>query len=245
MRGNPAARIGTRSPASARARSGTREVGSLGAHHYRNAPDDVLVVDTLRACAGKSTSSVGPLITDTLRASGAGRAPDHGHIAVVPIQDAERRRLRKQHGIGIGKPGDPMFIGLTRGDHAVAFHATQDPISGGVSPALGTTPRSIGVLSFDEQQITHPENRARPRPSDPSPTLAAQSRVDILGEMRPRRLTPREWERLQGFPDDYTLIDGAEDSPRYEALGNSMAVPVMRWIGERLVAVEGILRGRR
>lgn len=49
-----------------------------------------------------------------------------------------------------------------------------------------------------------------------------------------RRLTPRECERLQGFPDDYTLIPGASDSARYKALGNSMAVPVMRWIGERI-----------
>lgn len=56
-----------------------------------------------------------------------------------------------------------------------------------------------------------------------------------------RRLTPRECERLQGFPDDYTLISyrgkPAADGPRYKALGNSMAVPVMRWIGERIKMV--------
>lgn len=53
-----------------------------------------------------------------------------------------------------------------------------------------------------------------------------------------RRLTPRECERLQGFPDDYTLIPYrggmAADGPRYKALGNSMPVPVMRWLGERI-----------
>ena len=65
-----------------------------------------------------------------------------------------------------------------------------------------------------------------------------------------RRLTPRECERLQGFPDDYTRIpwrgkDAANcpDGPRYKALGNSMAVPVMRWIGERINQVEEILAG--
>lgn len=58
-----------------------------------------------------------------------------------------------------------------------------------------------------------------------------------------RRLTPRECERLQGFPDDYTLIPGASDSARYKALGNSMAVPVMRWIGERIQRWENILEG--
>ena len=57
-----------------------------------------------------------------------------------------------------------------------------------------------------------------------------------------RRLTPRECERLQGFPDDYTLIPyrgkPASDGPRYKALGNSMAVPVMRWIGQRIATVD-------
>jgi DNA (cytosine-5)-methyltransferase 1 len=56
-----------------------------------------------------------------------------------------------------------------------------------------------------------------------------------------RRLTPRECERLQGFPDDYTLITyrgkRAADGPRYRALGNSMAVPVMNWIGKQIEAV--------
>jgi len=57
-----------------------------------------------------------------------------------------------------------------------------------------------------------------------------------------RRLTPRECERLQGFPDEYTRIpwkgkdpEDCPDGPRYKALGNSMAVPVMRWIGKRLI----------
>ncbi len=57
-----------------------------------------------------------------------------------------------------------------------------------------------------------------------------------------RRHTPTECERLQGFPDGYTQVPHrgkpAADSPRYRALGNSMAVPVMRWIGERIQAVE-------
>jgi len=58
-----------------------------------------------------------------------------------------------------------------------------------------------------------------------------------------RRLTPRECERLQGFPDDYSRIawrgkpaEHCPDSPRYRALGNSMAVPVMRWIGQQIDA---------
>jgi DNA (cytosine-5)-methyltransferase 1 len=60
----------------------------------------------------------------------------------------------------------------------------------------------------------------------------------IRQQMQVRRLTPRECERLQGFPDDHTLVPWrgktAPDGPRYKALGNSMAVPVMRWIGQRI-----------
>lgn len=59
-----------------------------------------------------------------------------------------------------------------------------------------------------------------------------------------RRLTPVECERLQGFPDHYTDTrpknKPTPDGPRYKALGNSMAVPCMRWIGERINSVDGI-----
>ena len=57
-----------------------------------------------------------------------------------------------------------------------------------------------------------------------------------------RRLTPLEYERLQGFPDNYTLVPykgkPSKDTPRYKALGNSMAVPVMKWLGERIIFFE-------
>jgi len=53
-----------------------------------------------------------------------------------------------------------------------------------------------------------------------------------------RRLTPLECERLQGFPDNYTNISGASDTDRYKAIGNSMAVPVMRWIGNQIKKVD-------
>ncbi|NBR59953.1 MAG: hypothetical protein EBT89_12470 [Opitutaceae bacterium] len=66
----------------------------------------------------------------------------------------------------------------------------------------------------------------------------------IQTAMQVRRLTPRECERLQGFPDDYlnVLYRGkpAADGPKYKALGNSMAVPVMAWIGKRIQQVEEI-----
>jgi DNA (cytosine-5)-methyltransferase 1 len=89
----------------------------------------------------------------------------------------------------------------------------------------------------------------RGAPSEIVPPLKAQSGETGKGDAAPltmqgmqvRRLTPRECERLQGFPDDYTLISAkTADGPRYKALGNSMAVPCMRWIGERIQMVEEI-----
>jgi DNA (cytosine-5)-methyltransferase 1 len=69
----------------------------------------------------------------------------------------------------------------------------------------------------------------------PSPPAVAQA-------MTVRRLTPRECERLQGFPDDWTQVPHrgkpAADGPRYKALGNSMAVNCMEWIGERIANYE-------
>jgi len=84
----------------------------------------------------------------------------------------------------------------------------------------------------------------------PSPTLTASNSGsdNYITPMAIRRLTPKECERLQGFPDDWTKIpyrnkpaDQCPDGPRYKACGNSMAVPVMRWIGERINLIESML----
>jgi DNA (cytosine-5)-methyltransferase 1 len=84
----------------------------------------------------------------------------------------------------------------------------------------------------------------------PAPTLSVfdsgDTRATVAVVTPPpltvRRLTPMECERLQGFPDGWTAIPyrgkPAADGPRYKAIGNSMAVPVMRWIGERIKAYE-------
>ena len=82
-----------------------------------------------------------------------------------------------------------------------------------------------------------------------SPTLRAGcDNYGVLQTMAIRRLTPKECERLQGFPDDWTKIpyrnkpaDQCPDGPRYKACGNSMAVPVMRWIGTRIQMIENYL----
>jgi DNA (cytosine-5)-methyltransferase 1 len=94
---------------------------------------------------------------------------------------------------------------------AIAFHPTQDPISSeNTSHALGS--KSGNAMA----------------------AVATSTAV--------RRLTPTECERLQGFPDGYTNIPWRKktespDGPRYKALGNSMAVPVMQWIGKRIMVI--------
>jgi site-specific DNA-cytosine methylase len=79
---------------------------------------------------------------------------------------------------------------------------------------------------------------------DPAFTLRTAVTPGVMTAMAVRRLTPVECERLQGFPDNWSRIpwkgkpeEDCPDGPRYKACGNSMAVPVMRWIGERIAAV--------
>jgi DNA (cytosine-5)-methyltransferase 1 len=99
----------------------------------------------------------------------------------------------------------------------------------GVMPAIAFDARQSDVIQYGD--------KAGPLDTD-------GSTIGILTNWRVRRLTPRECERLQGFPDDYTLISirgkPAADDPRYKALGNSMACNVMRWIGTRIEMVNNI-----
>ena len=68
-------------------------------------------------------------------------------------------------------------------------------------------------------------------------TIATSQDQHLMQGMAVRRLTPTECERLQGFPDGWTdILPATPDGPRYKAIGNSMAVPVMRWIGSRIQA---------
>jgi site-specific DNA-cytosine methylase len=119
----------------------------------------------------------------------------------------------------------------------IGFNARQDPISsaGRVGP-LDTDASTQVVLA---EHYTHDYCHDRIYSSAGlSPALNTAQLHKFRTAMRVRRLTPRECERLMGFPDDYTLVQHrgkpAADGPRYKALGNSMAVPVMRWIGERI-----------
>jgi DNA (cytosine-5)-methyltransferase 1 len=105
------------------------------------------------------------------------------------------------------------------------------------------------AICFEPRYYTR-ENKTGGAPS-PTATLTAGTKVGdstphvVHTSMSVRRLTPTECERLQGFPDGWTAIpwkgkpvSECPDGPRYRALGNSMAVNVMRWIGRRIELVE-------
>ena len=131
----------------------------------------------------------------------------------------------------------------------IAFGA-QNSASQGISASTDITP-TISTTKVPAVAGSHWDDASNPHPTLTSKTKnsggIAMSNQEIFsqrgGGLAPhltvRRLTPRECERLQGFPDDFTLIPyrhgkPAADGPRYKALGNSMAVPVIGWVLDRV-----------
>jgi DNA (cytosine-5)-methyltransferase 1 len=118
------------------------------------------------------------------------------------------------------KPGDPCHP-LAAGAHAPAVAFQERGRKDGRSLEVG------GDVAY---ALTAPNGGGR-----------AQERSVLTPTMQVRRLTPTECARLQGFPDDYLDIPyrgkPAADGPKYKALGNSSAMPVVRWIGERIQRV--------
>lgn len=172
-----------------------------------------------------------------------GRAPENGGNATEPMVDVSPcLTVADRHGVAYAfAENSHGEARLQDGDGGIT-----GPLStGGGKPGQGYP----AVVAFQER------GRADGRSLEINGDLAyaltapngggrAQERnIADFRTMAVRRLTPIECERLQGFPDNHTLIgwrgkDTAEcpDGPRYKAIGNSMAVPVMRWIGERISA---------
>jgi DNA (cytosine-5)-methyltransferase 1 len=207
---------------------------TLTAHHGRNSVEDTFALDDTARCivrTGKAGASA-----DQTFALGF-------HCTQDPISAEETTPLISAESSGC------IGVFVASDGSATEAKVTSTLTPDGNRPAR-TMPVVLEPFAFDEVQITSAENRSTVSPGGPvstvSPggpvsTVSRTSRVSVAGGGVPRRLTPREHERCFGFPDDYTLIEGASDSVRYEALGNSMAVPVMRWLGERILAVEAIL----
>jgi DNA (cytosine-5)-methyltransferase 1 len=134
--------------------------------------------------------------------------------------------------------------------HAQTFVAHAFKVRGGCEGGgkgyLGSDEKAFTLSVTQDQQIAFNVN-ARPDEmkfeDEISGTLTRSQSAGVMQNMAVRRLTPTECERLQGFPDNYTNIPwrgkpDSPDAPRYKAMGNSMAVPVMAWIGKRIQEVE-------
>ena len=154
---------------------------------------------------------------------------------------------------GTGGPaGDECYnlVAFTKAKRAQSDTDDETWVPGEVSPTMscfdqGDT-RATTVVAFSER-TRDCGSHIELEPTDVCPAIktGCNRQQGVLQPMAVRRLTPRECERLQGLPDDYTLViyrnKPAADGPRYRALGNSMAVPVMQWIGSRINAVNVLL----
>ena len=149
-------------------------------------------------------------------------------------------------------------------DFNKVVHGTQDPCTGSQAFALGRNNGAenavfVRPVAFGQNRSSGPVHVSHALTGHAGPV----GRLDFSSEtflvqpvqyngMAVRRLTPVECERLQGFPDNFTQIpyrnktaDKCPDGPRYKALGNSMAVPCIKWIGERIQQVQEITQNNK
>jgi len=221
----------------------------------------------IRGRDGIASAELGEDVANAILTPSGGR----GGIGVGAVLEGPTHTLRAEHdasedGTGRGTPlvpVQPFEVAncLTQRMHkginttldegqtpVVSFHPTQEPISSSsdVCHALGANANATAAVAFTASSQANSyawESEVYPTLNAQPPNDTSNLQYGIRSGMSVRRLTVRECERLQGFPDDYTLIpyrnkpaDQCPDGPRYKALGNSMAVPVMRWIGERVAA---------
>lgn len=143
------------------------------------------------------------------------------------------KKLGRGTALGIGADGDPAFALMANHPHMVAARSGSEPIAmGGLNAHTAICHNVCPTLKCGGDGA-----------------MVASETAGKIMEANPmlvRRLTPLECERLQGFPDGHTLIgwkgkpdEECPDGPRYKAIGNSMAVPVMRWIGKRIALADG------
>lgn len=137
------------------------------------------------------------------------------------------------------------FAENSRGE--IRYQNGDGSITGALSTGGGKPGQGIPAICIQHASIGRHDNagpQGKGWQEDVAFTMDSRSSADVVQfGYQVRRLMPVECERLQGFPDNHTLISwrGKEatecpDGPRYRAIGNSMAVPVMRWIGERIAA---------
>jgi DNA (cytosine-5)-methyltransferase 1 len=178
-------------------------------------------------------------------------------LIAVPFDTTQITHASNRSNPQLGDPCHPLASGAHPPLIAFTIKDHGSDIGQGVSPTLrsmahaGSHANGGGQIAIAFQSRI--ARNGRGQPEEICPTLNGAD-AGATSDMRPmaaiptvngwtvRKLTPRECERLQGFPDDFTAIRWrgklASDGPRYKAIGNSMAVNVMRWIGVRIALVE-------
>lgn len=181
------------------------------------------------ACAGFKYSAApraNPGMKQTTFVCTGGTYPINAQVAT------RDKKLGRGTALGIGADGDPAFTLMANHPHMVVAGSGSEPI------AMGDLNAHTAIC----------RNVCPTLKCGGDGAMVASETADKIMEANPmliRRLTPLECERLQGFPDGHTLIgwkgkpaEECPDGPRYKAIGNSMAVPVMRWIGKRIAAAD-------
>lgn len=164
-----------------------------------------------------------------------------GELAVIPFDSTQ---ITHPDNRSRCEPGSPS--------PTLAAHAQAPTIAfAPVAPTL-TTGRmhrdsgqddALGVSTFNVYPTSGQGTDLEASPTDLAASInvtalaASTDRGTRIVDGGVRRLTPTECERLQGFPDGFTALEGASDTARYAALGNSIAVPCLRWIFERIASV--------
>jgi DNA (cytosine-5)-methyltransferase 1 len=193
-------------------------------------------------------------LSPTLRAMGHAGSHQNGGgqmaVAFHPSQDPISSTDGTTHAMGCGSSTGQASIAVAvalRGREGGSTAELGDEVQNCLraSSGGGDKPHVLAPVAFQPRHYSERE-RMGGEPSEICHTLSAaagqgDSSPHVATAMQVRRLTPCECERLQGFPDGYTAIpwrkkpaDQCPDGPRYKALGNSWAVPVVAWIGRRI-----------
>lgn len=172
----------------------------------------------------------------------------HAAVAMVNMQGSKSNAVAQADG-----PSYTLNAMHGHDVHAVAIGTDcyNGQITGDIAATMGTPGSSVNASGPTVMQAiaVAPTLTAANDPSRSPQSAEVTQQVAAVhaATMAVRRLTPVECERLQGFPDGYTAIPWrgkpateCPDGPRYRALGNSMAVPCMRWIGERIAQVDAL-----
>lgn len=178
------------------------------------------------------------------------------HIAAIPLANRGRQDGAQ---LEVGEEGDPYFA-LRAGDggssrtpliatvtHSLTAEgadASEDGTGRGTPLALMAVP--VELRNATRTNVANRAGMGVGEDGDPTGTIGTTVPPAVGTATAVRRLTPKECERLQGFPDDWTATSNGKrqaDSPRYRQMGNAIATPMFVWVARHLVSAD--LRGTR